>query len=536
MESIHLSIHPNDPLWIAVAFLFGLLVKLVGLPPLLGFLFAGFFLNFIGVEGGEFLSTTADVGITLLLFTIGLKLKLKSLARPEIWGVATIHMIITTGVIGVFIVGLASQNVSLFSGLSWPTALLIGFALSFSSTVFAIKILDELGATMSRHGNISIGLLVVQDIAAVIFLAISIGKIPSAWALGLILLLPMRYVLHKVLDYSGHGELLVLCGIVLALGGADIFELVGVKGDVGALVLGMCLANHPKSNEMSKALLSFKDLFLVGFFLSVGMTALPGMQEFLVAMIFIVLLPLKVILYYGLFNIFNLRASTSWRSSLNLATYSEFGLIVATVATAYGWLPNQWLAVFAIIFSMSFIFSAPLTSVRDKLYAKWRLTLKRFEREKRLAGEENLELKHVEAVVFGMGRVGTSVYDAIAPAFSDRIVGVEINQEKIPPHIMRGRKVVNGDGTNLDFWSRAPSLIEGLKLVILTMPTHQANLSAVRLLKMLGSTAQIAATSHYDDEANELKEMGVDLSFNVYAEAGTGFANNIKESLESLNR
>ena len=532
MDSIHLSIHPSDPVWIAIAFLFGLLVKRIGLPPLVGYLFAGFFLNFLGAEGGEFLSATADLGITLLLFTIGLKLKLRSLTRSVIWGVATIHMIIITGLISALIIVLASQNVPMFTGLGWPTALLIGFALSFSSTVFAIKILDGLGATMSRHGHISIGLLVVQDIAAVIFLAISAGKIPSIWAAGLILLLPMRYLLHKLLDYTGHGELLVLYGIVFALGGADIFELAGMKADVGALVFGMLLANHPKSNEMSKALLSFKELFLVGFFLSVGMAALPGIQEFLVAMLFIVFLPLKVALYYGLFNTFNLRASTSWRSSLNLANYSEFGLIVATMAMTYGWLPKQWLAVFAIIVSMSFILSAPMTSVRDQLYARWRHILKRFENEKRLQGEENLDLKFVEAVVFGMGRIGTAVFDAIEPTFSDRIVGVEINDEKCRTHTDLGRKVVIGDGTNLDFWSRAPGLIDGLKLVILAMPTHQANLSVVMLLTELGYSGQIAAASHYDDEANMLKEMGVDLSFNVYAEAGVGFANDIKERLK----
>jgi predicted Kef-type K+ transport protein len=526
-----LSIHPNDPLWIAIAFLFGLLVKQIGLPPLVGYLFAGFFLNFLGAEGGEFLSATADLGITLLLFTIGLKLKLKSLARPEIWGVATIHMIIITGLIGTLVIALASQNLPLFNEMNWPTALLIGFALSFSSTVFAIKILDDLGATMSRHGNISIGLLVFQDITAVIFLAISAGKIPSVWALGLLLLIPMRFVLHKLLDYTGHGELLVLFGIVFALGGADIFELVGLKADVGALAFGMLLANHTKSNEMSKALLSFKELFLVGFFLSVGMTALPGIRELLVAMLFIVFLPLKVILYYGLFSKFNLRASTSWRASLNLANYSEFGLIVATMAIANNWLPKQWLAVFALIVSMSFILAAPLTSVRDQLYAQWRHILKRFEREKRLQGEENLDLEVVEAVIFGMGRIGTAVYDAIEPTFSDRIVGVEINEEKCRFHYDLGRKVVIGDGTNLDFWSRAPNLMEGLKLVILTMPTHQANLAVVRLLKELDYKGKIAATSLYDDQAHKLKELGVDLSFNVYTEAGLGFAKDIKERL-----
>lgn len=75
-----------DPVWLAVAFVLGLGARLVGLPPLVGFLAAGFVLNALGVEGGEMLRQIADLGVTFLLFTIGLKLRIQTLARPEVWG------------------------------------------------------------------------------------------------------------------------------------------------------------------------------------------------------------------------------------------------------------------------------------------------------------------------------------------------------------------------------------------------------------------------------------------------------------------
>ncbi|MDH3687927.1 MAG: cation:proton antiporter [Gammaproteobacteria bacterium] len=528
MESILLSIDPRDPIWIAIAFLCGFAVKFIGLPPLVGFLFAGFLLNVLGAEAGEFLRATADLGITLLLFTIGLKLKPQSLAKPEVWGVASIHMIFITALLSVLALLLAKLNISIFAGLEFQSALLIGFVLSFSSTVFAIKILDELGATMSRHGRIAIGVLIVQDIAAVIFLAVSAGKVPSMWALALLLLFPLRHVLQKVLDHSGHGELLVLYGIVLALGGADIFELVGMKGDVGALVIGMLLANHSKSKEMAKALLSFKDLFLLGFFLSVGMTALPGWNELWIALIFIIFLPLKVALYFGLFSAFKLRASTSWRTSLNLANYSEFGLIVGILATTSGWLPQEWLSVFAIVLSISFIISAPLTSIRDHFYSQQRLLFKRFERRQRLSGEENLDIADIEAVIFGMGRVGSALYRSIEADFKDRIIGIEMDNDKTKTLQEKNINVINGDATNPDFWSRAPTLIKGLEWVLLTLPNHQANMAAAKQLKEMGYRGRIAATSKFADEEEQLKEIGVEFTFNIYAEAGTGFANDLK--------
>ena len=528
MDPQLISIHYSDPIWIALAFLCGLAVRVAGLPPMVGFLVAGFVLNALGAQGGDFLAATADLGITLLLFSIGLKLKLKSLARPEVWGMATLHMAATTLLIAALVVFLAHINLPLLSGLGWQTAILIGFAMSFSSTVFAVKMLDELGAANARHGTTAIGVLVVQDIAAVVFIAVSMGKLPSPLALGLVALIPLRIVLYKTLDKVGHGELLILFGITLALLGADVFELVGIKEDVGALVFGMLLASHPKANELAKALLGFKELFLVGFFLSVGMTAVPGWAEVMVALLFIVFLPVKVAMYFGLFNLFFLRASTSWRTSLNLANYSEFGLIVGALSASAGWLPKEWLAVFAVVISVSFILSAPLVNVRDSLYQGWRSRLKRFERSRRLTGEENLGLAHIKVVVFGMGRMGTAAYDAMAADYPGDLVGVEIQQDKAGQHVAEGRHVVCGDATNPDFWTRAPELINGLEWVLLTLPTHKANLNAALRLREMGYRANIAATTKYRDEEDALKAVGVEYAFNIYAEAGLGFANQLQ--------
>ncbi|MDX1345401.1 MAG: cation:proton antiporter family protein [Sedimenticolaceae bacterium] len=528
MDPQLLSIQYSDPLWIAIAFLCGLLLKMVGLPPLVGFLLAGFILNILGAEGGEFLSAMADLGITLLLFSIGLKLKLQSLARPEVWGVATLHMAMVTFLIAALVLMLSYTSLPLLSGLDRETALLIGFAMSFSSTVFAVKVLDELGATSARHGQTAIGVLVVQDIAAVVFIALSLGKLPSPWALVLVMLIPLSFLIHKVLDRVGHGELLILFGITLALVGADIFELVGIKEDVGALVLGMLLANHPKSNELAKTLLGFKELFLVGFFLSVGMTAVPSWNEMLVALLFILFLPFKVAIYFFLFNLFHLRASTSWRTSLNLANYSEFGLIVGAIAASAGWLSNEWLAVFAVVMSFSFMLSAPLMNIRDGLYQKWRPVLKHVERPGRLSGEENLDLAHIRVVVFGMGRMGTAAYSAMSPDYEGAIVGVEIDQDKAEQHQAAGRNVVSGDATNPDFWIRAPELLGGLEWVLLALPTHRANMSAVMRLKERDYRGRIAATAKYPDEEEALKALGVEHTFNIYTEAGLGFANELQ--------
>ena len=123
MDPQLILINSNDPLWIAIAFICGFLVRLIRLPPLIGFLAAGFLLNILGAEGGSFLNATADLGITLLLFTIGLKLKVKELAQPQVWGAATLHMGLVTVIFAAFTLLLAQTPLDLFSGLDFKSCL-----------------------------------------------------------------------------------------------------------------------------------------------------------------------------------------------------------------------------------------------------------------------------------------------------------------------------------------------------------------------------------------------------------------------------
>jgi glutathione-regulated potassium-efflux system ancillary protein KefC len=134
---------------------------------------------------------------------------------------------------------LGALGVPYLDALDHRKALILAFALSFSSTVFAVKVLEEKGEMGSLYGTIAIGILIVQDLAAVLFLAFSLGKVPMLWSLLLFALIPLRGVIGRILDRAGHGELLLLFGITFALGGAQLFEALHIKGDLGALLLGI---------------------------------------------------------------------------------------------------------------------------------------------------------------------------------------------------------------------------------------------------------------------------------------------------------
>jgi len=521
----------SDIIAIGIAYVLGLVARLIGLPPLIGYLVAGFGLYASGNQLTPTLEEFSKMGVTLLLFSIGLKLRPGSLLMPQIWAVASLHMLITVIVTGTFILATGMIGVSLFTDLDPVAIALVAFALSFSSTVFAVKVLEGKGEMNSLYGRVSIGILIMQDIVAVIFLAVSTGKVPSLWALGLLALIPLRPLLHRLLEKSGHGELQILFGLTLALGGAQLFELVSIKGDLGALILGVILASHPRASELARQLLGFKDLFLVGFFLSIGLSGPLSWNSVAIGLLLLLLVPFKTVLFFSLLSKFHLRARTSLLTSLSLANYSEFGLIVTAIGVSNGWIGSEWLIIIAIALSLSFIAAAPLNSASYHLYASMRALLSRFETDRHIAEEEVIDPGDTRVIIFGMGRVGSGAYDAMSQHMGEQVLGVDVDQDTAIKQSAKGRHVIRGSATDPDFWTRIQLDFDRIRLILLAMPNAQENLFAVRQLKDAGYTGKIAAVAKYADEIEALRQAGVHAAFNLYAEAGAGFAEHVCHEL-----
>ena len=521
----------NEVAWIALAFVLGLGARFVGLPPLVGFLVAGFLLNAQGAGHPEAIEKLAELGITLLLFTVGLKLNLRTLARPQVWAVSMLHMVIVIAVLGVMFYALALAGAPMFAGMSAESAVLVAFALSFSSTVFVVKVLEDRGGMTSLHGRIAIGILLMQDVAAVIFLAASTGKLPSIWALGLLGLIPLQRVLHYLLPRMGHGELLVLFGFLLALGGAEAFELVGLKGDLGALVLGVMVASHPKSEEMAKAMLGFKDLFLLGFFLSVGLSGELSTATMVAGALVAPLVLFKAALFFLALTRFRLRARTSLLTTANLSNYSEFGLIVVAIGVDQGWLGSEWLTVIAVALSLSFVIAAALSKFSESLYTRHRKFWRRLQRTNLIADDQPLDVGGATIAVIGMGGIGTGAYDAMREEYGETVVGVDIDPLTTANQRSSGRVVFLGDPADADFWDRVQAS-HTLKLAMLALPNHATNMAVLERLKESAFSGQVAVTARFQDEVEALLEAGATTVFNMYSEAGMGFVAHVEHELD----
>ncbi|MEO9587030.1 MULTISPECIES: cation:proton antiporter family protein [Marinobacter] len=506
-----------EALWISFAFVLGLMVKAVGLPPLVGYLAAGFLLSGLSaatglaIEATDVLEHIAHLGVLLLLFTVGLKLKLRSIISPEVIGGSLLHFGITCAVF--------TPGLYLLMELTWQTAFLLAIALSFSSTVLAAKVLETKRELRAFHGRVAIGILIMQDLIALVVMSLAAGQTPSQWAFIIFGLPLLRPLLFKLLDASGHDELLVLLGLLLALvlGGLG-FEAVGLSSELGALVLGAMLANHPRAQELTKSLWSVKEMFLVGFFLQIGIGGLPDGEALLFAAVALLVVPLKGVLFFFLLLAFRLRSRSSFLSALSLTNYSEFGLIVASVA-----LP-EWLVPLAITVALSFVVSAPVNRLSHAVYERFSARLARFESQRRHPDEQPISLGNTRLLVMGMGRTGSAAYDQLAHE-EPLIKALDSDPAKVEKHQREGRNVVFGDAEDISFWQGLH--MPAVEAVILAMGDIEGKLIAARNLRKKGFTGYIVAHTLYADEAERIREAGADEAYLTMSETGVALASQV---------
>lgn len=513
-----------DPLIILIALVCGFASRSLGLPALIGYLAAGFVLNEFDIVPGVLLESLANIGITLLLFTIGLKLQPAVLLKPSVWGTTIIHMAIMQ-LLFLSLLLVANAMVPAL-GLDITAALIIAFALTFSSTIFVIQVMQDKGEMASRHATQAIGILLIQDLAAVIFLVASKGALPQPEALFLLALWPLRGVMLKLLGRAGHGELFTLFGFALALGGAQLFELVGIKGDLGALVVGALLAGTQKSKDLSRRLIQFKDLFLVCFFLSIGLAGWPTEGVLIVALVLGALVVVKPLLYFPLMTLLHTPPRTALLTATAMGNYSEFGLVVIVVAAKVGWVDMEWGSAISLAIAASFLISSALNLRAHDLYRRYHQFWLRFETS-RVSGKKP-DTSGARVIVLGMGNIGTGAFDVIAEKYGHAVLGIDINDARLAQHTRVHRRVVNADASDPDFWHGVN--LKELELVLLALTNHEENMLVATLLREMHYQGQVAAVVRFSEEGEEFEAHGF-TAFNLYKHAGAGFAAHAAEFL-----
>ena len=363
MESPH-SLIATLAIGFAWAFALGMLAARIGLPTIVGYLIAGIV---VGPFTPGFVADTAlapqlaEIGVIFLMFGVGLHFSLKDLVA--VWRIAV------PGAIGQIAVATAmGAAVAQFWGWTLAAGVTFGLALSVASTVVLLRALEAENAIETPDGRLAVGWLVVEDLVMVLALVLlpvfanpgaggfaSMATLPivglallkvGAFA-GLMLVVGTRtlpWVLGYV-DRTGSRELLLLCGLALALGIAfGAAELFGVSYALGAFLAGVVLNGSPLGHRVANQLLPFRDAFAVLFFVGVGMAFDPSilLREPLALVITVTIIIVgKSIAAFLIVIALRQPAHTGYRVAAALAQIGEFSFIVAAMAVALGVMPEE---------------------------------------------------------------------------------------------------------------------------------------------------------------------------------------------------
>lgn len=446
-----------DIIWIGLAFMLGLLLNRIHIPPLVGYLLAGIALSFTSYEAGSVLHEISHLGVIFLLFTVGLHIRIKNILQKEVLGVGLIHLFIST---------ILFFPVSLYFGLSTEAALVVSITLGFSSTVLAAKGLEARNELSSYYGRLAIGILIVQDLVAIAIIAYAGGGIPSPWAVLLLGLPIIRPLLSKLLLTIERDELLLLMALSLAVGGSALFEAVKLSGELGALVMGMLLVNDQKAEELEKKIWGIKEAFLVGFFLEIGLGGMPDTDGFRFIGTLLILLPVKAVLFYGLFMAFKLRSRTGFLSTITLTAYSEFTLIAGAVAASTGIISSEMMVILGLLTAISYVINAILVRYEDLLWQLTNPVLRIFERKVKHPDHQPVSLGAAKYLVIGLGDTGEAALKRFREQ-NESAVGIDINPDRVKQLIDAGCRVLYADAQDAYFWEELD--MKKVKTILIAM-------------------------------------------------------------------
>lgn len=511
--------------------LLGFAAALLQLPPLVGYIAAGFVIGASGIETLPWIATVGDLGAALLLFSIGLDLDPRALGRRMIAGTAAATMAAITAVTAL-VIGLAVLVAGLHVGVTagWGAALMLGFALASSSTIVIMTILEDRDDASALYGRVAVGTSILQDTCSILLLVLISGQAPSPWALSLVLLVPGARALGWVLTRVQHREVFMLVGITTALlPGYELFELVGLPGTLGALVVGALLARHPSAHELASSFRPVQELFLVAFFVAIGSAGLPGIGAVVMALVLVALLPLRSAAYTWALWLMRLRHRSAVLTGLAVASYSELALVVVDVGVSQGLLGHEWVQSLSLAVALSFVVAAVANKRASRLVHAVSHRLPDHAEDALHPAEAPVDLTGVEVVVFGMGRVGRATYRRLLSDLGGRredgrapVLGVDSDTDKVERLRRLGLNVVEGDATDTDFWARLGA--GEVRTAVLAMSEPGANLEVLAWIEHHDFAGEVHAIARFDDEAAQMHARGVDVVINLYDGVGEALA------------
>lgn len=329
--------------------------------------------GFNWVSDANLLSDIAEIGIMFLLFLIGLDMQPGSLVRI----LRKASLVVVGSTLAFAVLGGA---VARLAGMNWHESMVIGMAMTFSSTIIGIKLLPTTVLHHKYTGELVVGLLLLQDLVAIITLLV-IGGAESGfdwWQLvRTLLMLPLvvgvtlllvRYVILKLLAaFDRFPEYVFLLAIGWCLGVSEAAQYLGLSREIGAFIAGVSLATCPIAQYLTDRLKPLRDFFLVLFFFSLGAGLNWSLihEEILPALALAALmLAAKPLIFRGLLSLLNEPAPIAWEIGVRLGQISEFSLLIAFLAAQTGLIGDKASILIQLTAILTFIVSTYMVLFR----------------------------------------------------------------------------------------------------------------------------------------------------------------------------
>lgn len=529
---------------ICLAALLALFCRLLRQPPILAYILTGILIGPFGqlqFPNLTNLSIFSELGITLLLFLLGLEFKLKGIRSVG-------YTAFIIGVSQLILTSIAGFLLATFFKFPQLSAFYIGIALAFSSTIIVIKLLSDKKDLGSLSGKISSGILILHNLAAIfILMFLSIPKeagsllfhdIFSVLVKGVILVLVILFLNRKVMPkliraISGSEEVLFLfiLGWVFGLCAIVSSSVIGFPIEIGGFLAGIALADSVDNFQIVLKLKTLRDFFIIIFFILFGVNMkFQGLDKLLIAITLftIFVLFIKPLITMVIMGILGFRKRTSFLVGLNMSQVSEFSFIILFLGAKVGHLPDSALSLIAFLGITTFIVSTYTISGGNSLYNFFSPYLGIFERK--ITREEKINLKETEInslkdhiILIGSHRIGKSFLKTLG-AGKHKVVVIDFDPDRIDDLNKEDILNVFGDITDPEIAQKAG--IKKASLIISTVPDIEDNLVLLQSLK--DAKKKVIVVAQDVEEAEALYKAGAYYVVLPYLVGGVHLARIIK--------
>ena len=520
---------------ILFAWVLGLVAHFSRQPLILAYLVGGFIIGPFGmgwVKSQDSIATISELGLIFMLFMIGLEIDLKKIIRAG-------RVILFAA--GGQLIGGCVLGILFFIAIGLPMggggfdALYLTIACALSSTVIIVKVLYEKCELDTLPGRITLGVLVLQDIFAILFLAVqpslgnlqisivllSIGRVVALVATAMVL---SRFVLPKIFhQIARRPELIMLGALAWCFLIGEIAERLHLSREMGSLVAGVSLSTFPYALDVTAKVTTLRDFFITLFFVALGMTIpipTPSVIGLALAVAAFAVVSRMVTTFFPLYVLKQgLRASLL--PALNLSQISEFSLVVIQVGVAAGHIKTQTASAASFAFVILAVLSTFVMTRSDPITRMAIGGLKRFgfrDLDHSHDGEGDHDGGHGAArriVILGFFRAASALLSEIDrqnKSLLDQISVVDFNPNVFKTLTERGVHVVYGDISNIDTLIHAG--VGKAELIILSVPDSLLkganNEKLVRHVRSINPTAKIVSTADLLHDVEDLYAAGAD--------------------------